>query len=109
MKSVTDLFLSVVIVILCEAMVLGWAGCDDPAKRIPVSDKSTPSSPPSLPVQSKQNRFIVESFGYFEAGYADNKREILIIRDSVTGKEYIGITGCGVTEMSKRGKTMAEE
>lgn len=44
-------------------------------------------------------RFKVERHGKFKAGYEANEREILIITDSTTRHQYIGITGVGVTEL----------
>jgi hypothetical protein len=54
-------------------------------------------------------RFRVESQGWFEAGHEKNLREILVITDTQTNKQYIGITGVGVTELVSSGKTKKEE
>ena len=44
-------------------------------------------------------RFAVESHGKFNAGFDNNMREILVLRDTETSNEYLGITGVGVTEL----------
>lgn len=44
-------------------------------------------------------RFTVEAQGYFEGGYGGHKREIFIVTDRETGKQYLSITGAGVTEL----------
>ncbi len=54
-------------------------------------------------------RFNVQSLGTFNAGYNNNKREILEIMDTKTGHKYIGITGVGITEEVQYGKTRKEE
>ena len=48
---------------------------------------------------SPTNRFVVEYQQTFKAGYAEHRRDILIIKDKTTGQKFIGITGCGVSEM----------
>lgn len=90
-------------------LLLSLFGCGDGQSRIPVSDRSV--SPPAAETQTQplNPRFKIESYGSFDAGYSNNKREILIVTDTVTGKSYLGITGVGVTELVKRGKSQAEE
>jgi hypothetical protein len=53
------------------------------------------------------NRFTVTYQQTFNAGYGENRRDILVITDLQTGAEYLGITGCGVTELRRKtdGKT----
>lgn len=47
----------------------------------------------------RNDRFEVVSYATFEAGYNDNKREILVITDTDTGRQYLAVTGCGTTEL----------
>lgn len=73
---------------------LAGNGCEDPQapdNKVPVFE---------VPKQQVEGaRFKVERHGKFKAGYEDNEREILIITDSATERQYIGITGVGVTEL----------
>lgn len=79
---------------LMLAILVILSGCDGDPKAVPEIDKTI------APVAAeKLERFTVESQGQFYAGYGDNRREILIITDKTTGQKYIGITGCGVTEL----------
>lgn len=55
------------------------------------------------PVEVSVGRFKIESQGSFNAGHNNNKREILLITDSETGKRYLAVTGCGVSEMLPKG------
>lgn len=55
------------------------------------------------------SRFMVKSFGGFNAGHNDHYREILEITDVVTGKKYIGITGVGISEDFRVGKITTSE
>ena len=48
---------------------------------------------------SNPGRFTVASYGTFCAGYSNNVREILIVTDTKTKKQYLAITGCGTTEL----------
>jgi hypothetical protein len=54
------------------------------------------------------HRFTVKSCGHFYAGYESNKREILVLTDTETKKEYLVVTGCGV-EIITSGDTKKEE
>jgi hypothetical protein len=77
-------------------LILFGVGCNPgppPAKdnAVPVFD---------VPRQQVEGaRFKIETAGRFRAGYENNEREILIITDSANGRQYIGITGVGVTEL----------
>lgn len=58
------------------------------------------------------DRFSVTSYGSFRAGgdsYSDHQREILVVKDNETGVEYLTITGCGTSELVKKGKSTSEE
>lgn len=70
------------------------SGCTETSTPVPQIEKSiAPNS------AEKLERFNVESQGEFYAGYGGNRREILIVTDKTTGQQYLGITGCGVTEL----------
>ena len=74
-------------------VLLFLSGCD-----------GMPQPPPELQktiVQPSEQstRFSIESQGTFNAGYDSHVREILVITDKKTGKEYLTITGCGTTEL----------
>lgn len=76
---------------------LAESGCDDiphaPDNKVPVFN---------VPKQQVEGaRFKVERHGKFKAGYEDNEREILVITDNTTGRQYIGVTGVGVSELRR--------
>lgn len=55
-------------------------------------------------------RFTVRREGEFNAGFENNKRELLLVVDSKTGKEYLAITDCSVIELvSKERREKAEQ
>jgi len=94
-------------ILLC--IVLQGCGQSPPdPKLINKEDATVPPEIKTIKVE-KEQRFTVKSYGYFEAGYDNNKREILIVTDTKLQKEYLAITGCGVTEIVHRGKTQGEE
>lgn len=72
---------------------------------------STPASPkmeviaPTPEAASEGPRFKAESVGYFKAGYEKNIREILVLTDRKTGRQYLAVTGCGTTELRKHTET----
>lgn len=52
-----------------------------------------------VPAQQSSNRIQVERVGVFNDGVAyGNSRGIYIIRDTQTGKEFIGVSGIGISE-----------
>lgn len=69
---------------------LSWIRSDSSSRMVQIS---------RLKAAEQQNRFLVESYGAIHAGYGDHMREILIITDSKTGKQYLTVTGCGTTEL----------
>lgn len=74
-------------------MLLCLTGCDMPAPTGEVRQSRVSQK------QAEGTRFIVESYSCFQA--AGYQREILVITDTRTGKEYLVIAGCGVEEMPK--------
>ena len=53
--------------------------------------------------QTATKRFTAEYQGKFNAGYGSHERAILVITDTTTGRKYLAITGCGVTELFTEG------
>lgn len=64
-------------------------------------EQQKPNGPTTRPVVAewKNDRFLVQSYGKFEAGYGSNEREILVITDTASKIQYLAITGCGTTEL----------
>jgi len=85
--------------------VLLLSGCQDPEDEIKTAKAAKPVEAPS----ATGARFVIEKHGWFKAGHQDNPREILIITDTKTHKEYLGVTGVGITELVKEGKSTREE
>lgn len=74
---------------LATILLLGlFFGCDE---KIEVKHIGT--------TEDTSQRFEVYSYGEFNAGYGNNKREILVVKDTKTDVEYLAITGCGTTEL----------
>ena len=44
-------------------------------------------------------RWTAVSQGYFYGGFNNNVREIFTLHDNLTGRDFMAVTGCGVTEM----------
>lgn len=88
---------------------LFFIGCEvKPEPRLDV-DRSPPleNPKPSLPVVS--DRFKLKSEGIFQAGYNNHEREIIVVTDTQTKKQYLFITGCGGTELHMNDDTPVEE
>ena len=83
-----------IIAALCAAVL---SGC---------GDTGIEATPPTAAIidngDAHTNRFAVQSFGQFYAGYYNHRREVLVITDTKTGVEYLAITGCGTTELFTR-------
>jgi hypothetical protein len=77
---------------LVIAVIIGLNGCG-------------PKPDMNLKVKSgellqKDPRFSVERTGIFEDDLAyDGKRGIYIIKDNKTGKEFVGVSGVGISEL----------
>lgn len=90
---------------LALGLVFTGDGCWEP--------KQVENGPTVVAVdEARGGRFTVQSHGTFKAGYDSNTREILIITDTVTGQEYLGVTGVGVSELRRetvgKGSTVRE-
>jgi len=61
--------------------------------------------------EAAPQRFKASTHGYFFGGFNENRREIFIVTDTKTGREYLSITGCGVTELhpERIGKTTVQK
>jgi hypothetical protein len=44
-------------------------------------------------------RFTVKTHKRINAGYGNNVRDIMVIHDAETGRDYLAVTGCGTTEL----------
>ena len=86
---------------LACAAALAILGCDKSAEQSPTPAKA-------VKVDGTP-RFLVKSHGTFCAGYCGHEREILIVTDTQTKREYLAITGVGVTELFMNDKTPTEE
>jgi hypothetical protein len=72
---------------------------------------------PNMPMKEtapimQSERVSVTRIGVFEDDLAyDNRRGIYVIKDSQTGKEYIGVSGIGITEsgIHSCGKSCVQE
>src|ERR1700744_5997335 len=81
-------------------------GCDNPA-----NDGRSMTPTVNAPVQSS-TRVIVEYAQAVQDTHAyDGYRTIFIVKDTVTGQEYIGMSGMGITELGVHpaGKTQAPD
>lgn len=60
--------------------------------------------------QLEGTRFKVAAVGEFRDDSAyGNKRRIYIITDTQTTKEYVGVSGVGISELGKHGKGISDE
>ena len=88
-----------------------FIGCEaNPQPRLDV-DRSPPAEnpKPTVPVPVVSDRFKLKSEGIFQAGYNNHEREIIIVTDTQTKKQYLFITGCGGTELHMNDDTPIEE
>lgn len=79
------------------------AGCDP----LP---PSPPHTPLVIPNEQTKSRFEVTCVSIFQDDLAyRDKRGIYIIRDTETGREYVGVSGIGVTEIQQNDDVAFEE
>ena len=87
-------------------------GCDTPAPDTQMQTTS-PSSIDKREIEPMVGpRFAVTRVGVFHDPIAyDSVRGIYVIRDSQTGREYVGISGIGIAETGshRAGKTTVED
>lgn len=93
-------FLAMLIMCVC---VLGYyfihtAPPVDPSTQPEVVEMKTP------PKAETQGRFQVERVGTFSDSMAYNgKRGIYVVKDTQTGDEYVGVSGVGISVISRHG------
>ena len=68
----------------------------------------TPKVAPSTNQVESVQRFVVTSQGTFNAGYNSSAREIFILKDMKTGKQYLGITDCTLIKIHEAQEEAAE-
>lgn len=93
-------------------LAIGLAGCEPP-EQLPARLKAEREAQKPIQIHGEQisetepgiKRFDIKSHGKFRAGFDNGLREILMITDRKTGKEYLGITGVGITELRHETET----
>lgn len=92
---IAPLFLAVGIFIVGILMAVVLIGCSPTPEK---KQLSTPS--PSVWIQNPEQRFKVERVQvvYDEIAY-EQRRGVYIIQDTKTGREYIGMSGVGISEI----------
>ena len=76
-----------------------FAGCEPQSATDKV--EVTPKVAPSTNQLERAIEFTITSKGTFKAGYDNETREILLIKDNKTGVEYIAITDCSLIRRVK--------
>jgi len=86
---------------------IALVGCDQQ----PTTDKIVLTPPVPTPTNQveKVEHFTITSKGTFNAGYDKTVREIFILKDNVTGAEYLGITDCTLIRRVKTKKDDAAD
>ena len=82
---------------LCGAMILGaglgLAGCNSTQPTMNMQKENTQ-------LKKTESRYTIKRVGVFEDDLAyENKRGIYEITDEQTKKEYLGVSGIGITEL----------
>lgn len=94
---------------LCSLAALALAGCtpapDTPMQTTSPAEHNEPEMKPAVGA-----RFSVTRVGVFEDTLAySNKRGIYVVVDNQTGKEYVGISGVGISELGHHGRGAEDE
>jgi len=86
---------------------IALVGCDPQ----PTTDRIVLTPPVPTPTNQveKVEHFTITSKGTFNAGYDKTVREIFILKDNVTGAEYLGITDCTLIKRINTKKSEAVE
>ena len=82
--------------ILMVSVMFVFSGCDE-KKRYPGVDGRGPSQMERVTDNTSDFSLIKKQTFYDEDAYGKT-RSIYIIKDKVTGKEYIGVSGIGISE-----------
>ena len=69
-----------------EAEIKQWKDWND--KQVPI-----------IPQAEQVKQFSAEFKGEFSGGFQNHVRQIFVLTDGQTGRKYLTITGCGVTEL----------
>jgi len=72
-------------------------------------DSDSPVVTESKPAEKVSSRFDITRCGEFSAGFESHTREILILKDKDTGRQYLVVTGCGVEEWNQGKSGSTEE
>ena len=80
-------------------MLIGASGCE-----VTNGSESIPMTTTPTEAESDSARFSISCVAEFadKLAYHD-KRGIYVIKDKRTGKEYIGVSGIGISELGKHG------
>lgn len=99
------------IVIFCEGIIFGglFFACASCEKRVP--NAVVPMTIAPLPVESTNYaRFSVVRVGVFQDDLAyDRRRAVYLLQDTKTRREWIGISGVGLSELGEHGKGVPDE
>lgn len=97
--------------ILSSVLAFGliFSGCDE-EKRYPGVDGRYPVKNETVSDNSSDFLLIKKQTFYDESAYG-NVRNVYILKDKVTGKEYIGVSGIGISERGSHsaGKTSVSD
>jgi hypothetical protein len=93
--------------LLTTILALGLMGCDE----APTTNKVdvTPRVASTTNQVEKVEEFVITSKGKFKAGYGNEEREILLIKETATGEEYLAITDCAMIRRVKAAKEAKNE
>lgn len=93
------------IVIAGTCAVLLTTGCDFPENNGKVNNPTVQTSPGNQRVIIEYHQSFYDTTAY------GNFRAIIVVKDTVTGKEYLGVSGMGITEVGSHssGKTQIED
>ena len=80
-------------------LLLGASGCDETTEMKNVKYVPIQSIPTTNVVEKLKERFVVTSQGSFNAGYDNTLREVLLVKDTFTGEEYLAITDTSLIKL----------
>lgn len=88
-------------------VLLGLVACA-PDPTMPLKVATPPPHDP--PINDERQRVSIELIGVFSdtLAYA-SKRGVYLIKDKETGKEYLGVSGIGISELGSHSKGAADE
>lgn len=88
--------------VLLALLPLALTGCNDQAPALPADTVQG-----RTPMGAEGARFVAMSHGSIYGGYGSHPREVFVLTDRTTGRQYLVVTGAGCTELwtEKSGKT----